>query len=61
MSQSPPDSWGSYFNTMVTASASYLPTQVSETLLQGRAFATVRHNQAGKKNICAMAVYVRVF
>ena len=56
MSQSPSDSWGSYFNTMVTASASYLPTQVSETLLQGRAFATVRHNQAGKKNICAMAV-----
>ncbi|TRY69087.1 hypothetical protein TCAL_09654 [Tigriopus californicus] len=57
ISQSPPnDSWGSYFNNMVSASASYLPTQVTDTLLQGRAFATIRHNQSGLKNICALAL-----
>jgi hypothetical protein len=61
ISQSPPDAannsgegWLSYLNTVVTASASYLP--MTETLLQGRAFATVHHNQPGMRNICALAM-----
>ena len=56
---SPPDSggWLGYLNTVVSASAiSYLPSQVSDTLLQGRAFATVHHNQPGMKNVCALAM-----
>merc|ERR1712141_175162 len=35
---------------------SYLPSQVTDTLLQERAFATVHHNLSGKKNICALAM-----
>ena len=56
---SPPDSggWLGYLNTVVSASAiSYLPSQVSDTLMQGRAFATVHHNQPGMKNVCALAM-----
>ncbi len=56
---SPPstESWMGYISSMVsTSAAAYLPTQVTETLLQGRAFATVHHNQSGMKNICALAV-----
>ncbi len=53
------ESWLGYLNTMMSsASASILPTQVTDTLLQGRAFATVHHNQPGMKNICALAVLV---
>ncbi len=55
------EGWLGYLNTVVSASASYLPTQVTETLLQGRAFATVHHNQPGMKNVCALAMYVGFF
>ena len=60
MQQSPPanDSWsimGSYLNQVVSASAHYLPIQVSETLMQERAFTYVHHNQPGMRNICALA------
>ncbi len=50
------DSWLGYLNTVVSASAAYLPSGVTETLMQGRAFATVHHNQPGMKNICALAM-----
>ena len=48
-------SWMGYFSNVVSVSANYLPSQVTDTLLQGRAFATVRHNLYGFKNICALA------
>ena len=49
-------SWMGYFSNVVSVSANYLPSQVTDTLLQGRAFATVHHNLYGFKNICALAV-----
>merc|ERR1712106_1094607 len=52
----PDDGWFGYINTMVSASAGYLPSQVTDTLLQGRAFASVHHNQTGTKTICALAM-----
>ena len=60
VSQSPPapsnDSWMGYLSNVVSASANYLPSQVTDTLMQGRAFATVHHNNYGKKNICALSM-----
>ena len=54
---SPIDSWMGYLSSVVSASATaYLPTQVTETFLQGRAFATVHHNLPGLRNICALAL-----
>jgi len=55
---SPPteDGWYGYINTVVSASAGYLPSQVTDTLLQGRAFATVHHNATFTKNKCALAM-----
>merc|ERR1719270_82088 len=49
-------SWMGYFSNVVSVSANYLPSQVTDTLLQGRAFATVHHNLYGFKNICALAM-----
>lgn len=49
-------SWMGYFSNVVSVSANYLPSQVTDTLLQGRAFATVHHNLYGFKNICALAL-----
>jgi len=58
---SPPqdDGWFGYINTAVTATAAYLPLTVTDTLLQGRAFASVHLNQTGSKNICALAIIRR--
>jgi len=58
---SPPqdDGWFGYINTAVTATAAYLPLQVTDTLLQGRAFASVHLNQTGSRNICALAIIRR--
>lgn len=60
VSQSPPapsnDSWMGYLSNVVSASANYLPSQVTDTLMQGRAFATVHHNNYGRKNICALSL-----
>merc|ERR1712029_523345 len=48
-------SWMGYFSNVVSVSANYLPSQVTDTLLQGRAFATVHHSLYGFKNICGLA------
>ena len=50
------DSWMGYLGNVVSAVPNYLPSQVTDTLLQERAFATVHHNLSGKKNICALAM-----
>jgi len=49
-------SWYGYINSVVTASAGYLPAQVTDTLTQGRAFATVHLARTATRNICALAV-----
>jgi len=45
------DGWMGYLSKAVTASASYLPAQVTDTLNQFRAFATVTVPSAGTPNI----------
>merc|ERR1719412_2057147 len=58
---SPPqdDGWFGYINTALSAGSAYLPSTVTETLLQGRAFASVHLSQLGTRNICALAVIRR--
>jgi len=55
---SPPtdEGWYGYINSMVSASAGYLPSQVTDTLTQGRAFATVHLPTTGTRTICSLAV-----
>jgi len=55
---SPPndEGWYGYINSVVSASAGYLPSQVTDTFTQGRAFATVHLTRAGAKTICSLAV-----
>ena len=48
--------WYGYINSVVTASAGYLPAQVTDTLSQGRAFASVHLARTVTRNICALAV-----
>uniref|UniRef100_A0A673ABN8 WD repeat domain, phosphoinositide interacting 1 n=1 Tax=Sphaeramia orbicularis TaxID=375764 RepID=A0A673ABN8_9TELE len=48
--------WSTYVGKMFTAASTYLPTQVSDMMHQDRAFATVRLNMFGLKNICALAM-----
>uniref|UniRef100_A0A9J8AND9 WD repeat domain, phosphoinositide interacting 1 n=1 Tax=Cyprinus carpio carpio TaxID=630221 RepID=A0A9J8AND9_CYPCA len=48
-------SWSTYVGKMFTAASSYLPAQVSGMMSQDRAFATVRLQMAGQKNVCALA------
>ena len=50
------DTWMGYLGNVVSSVPNYLPSQVTDTLLQERAFATVHHNLSGKKNICALAM-----
>lgn len=47
--------WMGYLSKAVTASASYLPSQVTDTLNQSRAFATVTVPSAGVPNIVTIA------
>ncbi|XP_024243819.1 WD repeat domain phosphoinositide-interacting protein 1 [Oncorhynchus tshawytscha] len=47
--------WGAYVGKLFTAASTYLPSQVSDMMHQDRAFATVRLNMFGLKNICALA------
>uniref|UniRef100_A0A1A8L7G1 WD repeat domain, phosphoinositide interacting 1 n=1 Tax=Nothobranchius pienaari TaxID=704102 RepID=A0A1A8L7G1_9TELE len=47
--------WSAYVGKMFTAASTYLPTHVSDMMNQDRAFATVRLNMFGLKNICALA------
>nr|CAB3267751.1 WD repeat domain phosphoinositide-interacting protein 2-like [Phallusia mammillata] len=49
-------SWMGYFNKVLTNSASYLPTQVSDVLSQGRDFATVKLPFSSLRNVCAITV-----
>ncbi|XP_053716908.1 WD repeat domain phosphoinositide-interacting protein 1-like [Synchiropus splendidus] len=46
--------WSAYVGKMFTAASTYLPAQVSDMMHQDRAFATVRLNTYGLKNICAL-------
>lgn len=46
--------WMGYLSKAVTASASYLPSQVTEVLNQGRAFATVHLPVPGLKGVCGL-------
>lgn len=48
-------SWSAYVGKMFTAASSYLPAQVSGMMSQDRAFATVRLQMAGQRNVCALA------
>ncbi|KAM4524022.1 WD repeat domain phosphoinositide-interacting protein 1-like [Odontesthes bonariensis] len=47
--------WSTYVGKMFTAASTYLPAHVSDMMHQDRAFATVRLNMIGLKNICALA------
>jgi autophagy-related protein 18 len=48
------DGWMGYLSKAVTVSASYLPTQVTDTLNQFRAFATLTVPSPGTPNIVAI-------
>lgn len=43
---------------MFQAATNYLPAQVSGMINQDRAFATVRLNTSGQRNVCALSTYV---
>ncbi|CAL8300717.1 unnamed protein product [Lota lota] len=47
--------WSAYVGKMFTAASTYLPAQVSDMMHQDRAFATVRLDMFGLKNVCALA------
>ncbi|EFN87363.1 WD repeat domain phosphoinositide-interacting protein 2 [Harpegnathos saltator] len=49
-------SWMGYLTKAVTASANYLPSQVTDVFTQGRAFASVHLPFQGLKNVCAITV-----
>ena len=48
--------WMGYLQKAVSASASYLPTQVTDVLSQGRAFATTHLPFQDLQNVCALAM-----
>jgi len=54
-----PSSSESWMGYLVSASAPYLPTPVGDTLMQGRAFATVRHGRPGTRNAVALVKHKR--
>ncbi|KAJ8251736.1 hypothetical protein GJAV_G00224580 [Gymnothorax javanicus] len=47
--------WSAYMGKVFSAASSYLPTQVSDMMNQDRAFATVRLDVFGQRNVCALA------
>lgn len=53
-----PPTWSGYMGKMFQAATNYLPAQVSGMMSQDRAFATVRLNISGQRNICALSTYV---
>jgi len=63
LQQTPPAqddaSWMGYLSKAVTASASYLPAQVTDTLNQSRAWATVTVPSVGLPNIVTIATLTR--
>ncbi|XP_054016622.1 WD repeat domain phosphoinositide-interacting protein 2 isoform X1 [Hylaeus anthracinus] len=52
--------WMGYLTKAVSASANYLPTQVTDVFNQGRAFASVHLPFQGLKNVCAITVVQQV-
>lgn len=52
--------WMGYLTKAVSASANYLPSQVTDVFSQGRAFASVRLPFQGVKNVCAITTYVYI-
>ncbi|XP_075297352.1 WD repeat domain phosphoinositide-interacting protein 1 isoform X2 [Opisthocomus hoazin] len=50
-----PPTWSGYMGKMFQAATNYLPAQVSGMMNQDRAFATVRLNFSGQRNICALS------
>ncbi|NWR24960.1 WIPI1 protein, partial [Emberiza fucata] len=50
-----PPTWSGYMGKMFQAATNYLPAQVSGMMSQDRAFATVRLNISGQRNICALS------
>jgi len=48
--------WMGYLTKAVTASATYLPSQVTDVFTQGRAIACVHLPFQGLKNVCAITV-----
>ncbi|XP_046987585.1 WD repeat domain phosphoinositide-interacting protein 2 isoform X2 [Schistocerca americana] len=52
--------WMGYLSKAVSASANYLPSQVTTVFSQGRAFATVHLPFQGLRNVCAITVIQKV-
>lgn len=52
------NSWMGYISKAVSASANYLPSQVTDVFNQGRAFASVHLPFQGLKNVCAITTSV---
>jgi len=48
--------WMGYLTKAVTASATYLPSQVTDVFTQGRAITCVHLPFQGLKNVCAITV-----
>ncbi|XP_043256858.1 WD repeat domain phosphoinositide-interacting protein 2 isoform X2 [Colletes gigas] len=53
--------WMGYLTKAVSASANYLPSQVTDVFNQGRAFASVHLPFQGLKSVCAITVVQKVF
>ncbi|PNF16942.1 WD repeat domain phosphoinositide-interacting protein 2 [Cryptotermes secundus] len=52
--------WMGYLTKAVTASANYLPSQVTDVFNQGRAFASVHLPYQGLRNVCAITMIQKV-
>ncbi|XP_043281446.1 WD repeat domain phosphoinositide-interacting protein 2 isoform X3 [Venturia canescens] len=55
-----PQSWMGFLSKAVSASANYLPSQVTDVFYQGRAFASVHLPFQGLKNVCAITEIQKV-
>ncbi|XP_065203342.1 WD repeat domain phosphoinositide-interacting protein 2 isoform X2 [Planococcus citri] len=64
LKQKPPiedsQTWMGLFTKAVSASANYLPAQVTDVFNQGRAFVSVHLPYSGMKNVCAVVVIQKV-
>ncbi|GFG29084.1 hypothetical protein Cfor_00254 [Coptotermes formosanus] len=52
--------WMGYLTKAVSASANYLPSQVTDVFNQGRAFASVHLPYQGMRNVCAITMIQKV-
>lgn len=48
--------WSAYVGKVFSAASTYLPAQVSDMMHQDRAFATVRLNMFGLRNVCTLSI-----